>query len=311
MSVSANYQEDVSTGNGSTVIFSGSWSPIAAAYMRVQLENISTGAITVLAQGAGASQYTLSFTSAGYTVTLGTAPTTSERVRRYRETAQDQSVSYTTSQGFQGSVVENSFDKLTAMIQDLQQEVDEIPSISGTILSGARILLENKILSGVTSAVFSNGFSSAYDLYEFEIFNVSINTSASLNALFSINAGVAFDSGTNYKGRGISAWTEGNVELAIATQRFAYVGVDMADSAAYGRSGKLSVRSPGSVAGLDVNTQWEAAITQTDSGNSIQMSYVQGFYVGAQGSRINAVKFTTNLGAAITGKISLYGIKNS
>lgn len=313
MSVSDNYQVDVSAGNGSTTAFTGTWSPIAAAYMRVALQDIATGVIaSPLSQGAGSSQYTLSFTSAGYTITLGTAPTSSQNVLRYRETALDQTVSYTTSQGFQGPVVEKSFDKLTAIMQEVQAEIDDIPPISGGILSGARILLENKVLSGVTSAVFSNGFSSDYDLYEFELFNVSINTSASLNAQFSINAGVSFDSGTNYKARGISSWTEGNVELALGNSGTnAYVGVDFNDNSAYGRSGKLSIRSPGVSGGNNVNTQWEAAITQTDGGSSIQMSYIQGFWVGSPGSRVNAVRFMNPPGGVITGKISLYGIKNA
>jgi hypothetical protein len=117
MAISDNYSPDVSTGNGVTTVFTGTWSPLAAVYMRVALESVSTGAQTLQTQG---SDYTLTFSSAGYTVTMAIAPTSAFRVIRYREITIDQTEPFRTSQGWQGGAVEGSLDKLTAICQDLQ-----------------------------------------------------------------------------------------------------------------------------------------------------------------------------------------------
>lgn len=179
-------------------------------------------------------------------------------------------------------------------------------------LNGARTLLDSQLFSGATFLNFTTGFSSDYDTYEFEIYNASSSISASLNAQFSINGGTSYDSGGNYKARGISSWTEGNIELALGNAgTSAYIGVDMADSAAYGNSGKFTIRTPGSVDGNSVNTEWQAEITRTDSGGSINLSKIHGFYVGAAGSRVNAVKFMSPSGATWRGIIRMYGIRNS
>lgn len=124
MSISDNYAPDISTGNGSTTVFTGTWSPIAASYMRVYLELISTGVRTLVDQGAAADEYTLTFTSSGYSITMGTAPSSLYNLIRSREVGIDQSAPYTTARGWQGATIENSFDKLTAIAQDQQDAID-------------------------------------------------------------------------------------------------------------------------------------------------------------------------------------------
>ena len=124
MTVSNNYAPDVSAGNGVTTQFSGSWNVIAAAYMVVQLYDTVAKTYQTLTQGGGAD-YTLAFTSSGYTITCAVAPATGKNVIRSRNVSLDQNVGFKTSTGFQGLVEENSFDKITAMVQDLQQEINQ------------------------------------------------------------------------------------------------------------------------------------------------------------------------------------------
>lgn len=116
MAISDNYAPIIQQGNGSTVDFSGTWAVINAAYIRVYLEVIATGVLIPQVLG---SNFTLAFDNAGFTVTFGAAPTNIYNVVIGREVSLDQTVPYTTSRGFQGKVIENSYDKLTAITQDL------------------------------------------------------------------------------------------------------------------------------------------------------------------------------------------------
>lgn len=121
MSISDNYSPDKSLGDGSTTEFSGSWSPLVNTYFKLALENVTTGVQTIQAQG---SDYTLVFDDDGYVATMAVAPTSANRVVRYREIDLTQTVPYRTSKGFQGQVTEDSFDKLTAIDQDQQDALD-------------------------------------------------------------------------------------------------------------------------------------------------------------------------------------------
>ena len=118
MTVANNYAPLRQLGNGTTTVFTGSWSMLSAAYANVQLESVTTGVRTPVTQGPGANQYQITITSSGFQVTFGTAPSSSYYVDISRVTGLDQTDSYTTSSGFQGQVEENSFDKLTCAVQD-------------------------------------------------------------------------------------------------------------------------------------------------------------------------------------------------
>lgn len=118
MTVANNYAPIRQIGNGATTQFSAAWSMISAAYAFVQLEDSTTGVRTTVNQGVAANQYQIAITSSGFTVTMGTAPLSTQYLNVSRITGLDQTDSYRTSKGFQGEVEENSFDKLTAMVQD-------------------------------------------------------------------------------------------------------------------------------------------------------------------------------------------------
>lgn len=123
-----------------------------------------------IATGARATvnpaDYTLTFTDSGYSVTLDSAPATTVNVVRSREVAVDQIVNYTTSRGFQGTVTENSFDKITAIAQDLQDAVDRSPKTAvGSGVTGVIIgtLTDGELLqyTAAGTVIEASGYSVA------------------------------------------------------------------------------------------------------------------------------------------------------
>lgn len=120
MTVANNYTPVVVAANGSTTVFSGSWNAISASAIVVQLLNTTTGVSTLVTQGSASNQYQVTaLTSASFSITFNTAPAAGSNVVISRSTTPQQTVPYTTSRGFQGSVEELSFDQLTTMIQEL------------------------------------------------------------------------------------------------------------------------------------------------------------------------------------------------
>ena len=135
MAVSDNYTPTKTIGNGSTVAFTASWNVIAASNMRVYLENVATGVQVLQVKD---TDYSLSFNESGLTVdfSISSAPPATEYVVLARSIAQDQIVPFKTSQGFQGAVTENSFDKVISITQDIQDQIDrslKFPIASGKV----------------------------------------------------------------------------------------------------------------------------------------------------------------------------------
>jgi len=121
MAISDNYVPLKELGNGTTTEFSDTWAVLSASFLRVFLEDVTTGVQVLQTEG---SDYTLTFDDSGFVVTFLTAPTSANFVVISREVAIDQTVPYTTSKGFQGSVQEGSFDKAAAISQDQQDDID-------------------------------------------------------------------------------------------------------------------------------------------------------------------------------------------
>lgn len=119
MSLPNNYAPVKQIGNGVTTVFTGAWNPISLSYLQVFLENVATGVQTPVTTGIT----TALTTTGGFTVTFAVAPTSANYVVINRDTDQTQTVPYKTSTGFNGTNTENSFDKLTAMIQDQQDGI--------------------------------------------------------------------------------------------------------------------------------------------------------------------------------------------
>src|SRR5690242_15130947 len=112
MAISDNYVPVKELGNGVTTQFSGSWAVLVASYIRVYLEDVTTGVQTLQTL---TTDYGLVFDDSGFTVTFNVAPTSANYVVIGRSVEIDQTDPYKTSKGFQGAVIENSFDKLTAI----------------------------------------------------------------------------------------------------------------------------------------------------------------------------------------------------
>lgn len=120
MSLSNNYVPTKTLGNGVTTIFTGTWNPVSLSFIEVFLESVATGVQTPVVSGI-TKEFT---TTGGFRVTFVTAPTSASYVVIGRDTTQDQLVPYKTSKGFDGTNTETSFDKLTAMAQELQDQVN-------------------------------------------------------------------------------------------------------------------------------------------------------------------------------------------
>lgn len=129
MTISDNYTPTKTVGNGVTVLFTASWNVIASSFIRVFLENTTTGVQVLQVLD---TDYSLTFDTTGLTVdfsggSVPKIPPATEFVVIARAVAQDQTDPYKTSTGFQGAVIENSYDKLTAIAQDIQDALDRAP----------------------------------------------------------------------------------------------------------------------------------------------------------------------------------------
>lgn len=134
MAIADNFTPVRQLGNGTTDEFSGSWAVLNADYIRVYLENVSTGALTAQAV---TTDYALEFDDDGFTVTFVTPPSSSYYAFITREVEIDQTDPFKTSKGFQGEVIENSLDKLTAISQDLRYDLDNLGDASADAAAAA------------------------------------------------------------------------------------------------------------------------------------------------------------------------------
>lgn len=119
MAISDNYVPIRQLGNGVTTQFSANWAMLDASYLTVFFEDAVTGIQTPVTTG-----FTLVFTDSGFTVTFAVAPPNTEYVVIGRTVSLDQTDPYRTAKGYQGEVLEASLDKLTAIDQDLQNQVN-------------------------------------------------------------------------------------------------------------------------------------------------------------------------------------------
>jgi hypothetical protein len=127
MSVSDNYLPLKELGNGVTTEFSAGWPVFNSDYLLVYLEDATTGdqVLQILD-----TDYTLVFNSSGFTVTFIVPPPNTQYVVIGRSIDLTQTNPYRTAQGFQGDKIENSFDKITAITQDLQDELNRTPKLA-------------------------------------------------------------------------------------------------------------------------------------------------------------------------------------
>jgi hypothetical protein len=122
MPIADTYVPLKTIGNGSTTDFSFNFPILAAANIRVYLEDVTTGVQTLQVAG---THFTLVFNdeTPGGTVTMLSAPSSGYYVIRAREIPRTQENTYKTAAGFQATVVQAALEKLTAMVQDVYENI--------------------------------------------------------------------------------------------------------------------------------------------------------------------------------------------
>lgn len=191
MSLSDNYTPLRQLGNGVTTAFSPGWKALNEDYLRVYKEAVSTGVRTLMVIN---TDYTVAVDSTGLaTVTYLVAPTSSQYAFIDRDVTQSQESPYKTAKGFQGEVLEQSFDKLTAMVQDVSVRVDAAilaPSgDSGLVLPDAAArantylhfdtngdveLTANAVADGTYSDIIVSGDGAAWDIVAGAVGNTEV-----------------------------------------------------------------------------------------------------------------------------------------
>ena len=114
MTLSATYEPRRQQGNGITKEFSYSFDPYSPEALKVYIEENGVQTET--------TDFTATASENGGIVTFNVAPTSEQYVVIARSVPQDQEVPFYTSSGFDAGVVENSLDKLTAMVQEVANE---------------------------------------------------------------------------------------------------------------------------------------------------------------------------------------------
>lgn len=154
MTLANNYSPTKTLGNGTTTEFTFNWDALSADYVKVYFEDVSSGVQTEQTTGF---TVTLNSSGPGGKVIFTTVPTSSEYVIIARKADDTQETSYTTSDGFQASVIENDYDKRTAVSQQQQEEIDrslKLPLATSGVSTSLPRPSANKILgwnSGATA----------------------------------------------------------------------------------------------------------------------------------------------------------------
>ena len=126
MTVANNYGLVRYVANGSTTAFAVDWR-LESADDFVVYKSVD-GVQTVV----NPSEYTAVNTDTEHKVVFNTAPASGTVIAITRSTPQEQDTPYKTSSGFQAIKVEEDFDSLTMMIQELQQDVDRAVKVKET-----------------------------------------------------------------------------------------------------------------------------------------------------------------------------------
>lgn len=128
MTIADNYSPIRQLGNGVTVNFSFDFSLLDESYIRVYQE--IDGVQTLV----DPEKYDVDFQSSGGSVTFKEAPADGTYIVIGRSVPLDQDTPYKTSSGFPANRVEENLDKLTAITQQLSDDVERAPKLPvGTV----------------------------------------------------------------------------------------------------------------------------------------------------------------------------------
>ena len=133
MTVSTTTLKNSYSGNGSTTAFAYGFKVFASSELKVYIRS-STGTETLKSEGTGSAHYGVSGvgSSSGGNVTFVTAPASGETVVILRDTALTQSLDLVENDPFLSDSFEDSLDKLTHTVQELDEEVQRSFKVSKT-----------------------------------------------------------------------------------------------------------------------------------------------------------------------------------
>ena len=108
-------------GNGTTKDVAYKWKTFNKTDLIVQLESVATGEFTTLKLG---SDYDVNVEATGGNVLFNVAPTSDYYINVSRKIPQYQLKGFSSSPGFQGSEIEQSFDKVSCCLQDMDYNIE-------------------------------------------------------------------------------------------------------------------------------------------------------------------------------------------
>ena len=132
MTISTTIIKNSYSGNGSTSAFTYSFKISASSEMQVIIRTDSTGAETVKSEGTHYNVSGVGSNSGTVTFTSGNIPASGETVVLRRVTPQTQGLDLIENDPMPADNIETAYDKLTAISQELQEQVDRSIKISKT-----------------------------------------------------------------------------------------------------------------------------------------------------------------------------------
>jgi len=123
MTVSSTTLKNSASGNGSTTAFAYNFKVFAASELKVYIV-AADGTETLRTEGSGSTNYAVTGIGdeGGGTVTFVTAPASGETVVALRDTALTQSTDYLENDSFPANSHEAALDKITHIVQELDEE---------------------------------------------------------------------------------------------------------------------------------------------------------------------------------------------
>ncbi len=133
MTVSSTTLKNSYSGNGSTTAFAYNFKIFASSELKVFIR-ASTGVETLRSAGTGSTNYAVTGVGAasGGTVTFVTAPASGETVVLLRDTGLTQNTDYLENDSFPANSHEEALDRLTHIVQELDEEVQRSFKVSKT-----------------------------------------------------------------------------------------------------------------------------------------------------------------------------------
>jgi|6_EtaG_2_1085325.scaffolds.fasta_scaffold01438_7 hypothetical protein len=135
MTVSTTTLKATFSGNDSTTVFAYSWKIFADTELTVIVRTTATGTESVRAIGTGSTNYAVSGVgeTSGGNVTFVTAPASTETVVILRNTALTQGTDYQPADPFPAASHEDALDKLTHVVQELDEELGRSFKVSRSV----------------------------------------------------------------------------------------------------------------------------------------------------------------------------------